>query len=211
MIDGIKLINCSFEDDLKGQKIEFINFSIKKGETVQIESDSHDKSSLFLKGLATVKYPLNGKYIFFNEELNFPDYRYFLKYKKKIAYVGIDSNLVSRKTLKENIFLMTEYEKNIIVKELDEKSKTLCNFFNISEKLDKFPKDINLRKNKIVILIRELIKQFEIVLLDCPENFLGYEEISYIKNFIGDDKIIVFISYDKEVLKIFNSKTLFIN
>jgi len=148
------------------------HFILSTGDTCSIDSDSANNAGLFLRALATLTGPASGTYRFMGETLNFSDYRRLLPFKRKIGYIGHDAAMLSNRTIRENFLLGRSYFENSLRISLDDWTKALCKTFNIAEKLDFRPGDISPAELRAAVMIRELIKPAELILIDRPESFI---------------------------------------
>ena len=122
----IELTDYCFEAIGAGSDFNNIYFSLSKGDICQIQTDDIDDVHNFLKALATLVRPLDGRYRFMGEEISFSDYRKLLPIKKKIGYIGQDATMISNRTVRENLLLMRSYYENSASIALDEKVLGFC-------------------------------------------------------------------------------------
>ena len=189
-------------------------FTLSNGDICSIQTDSSDDAYNFLKALATLVYPVNGAYRFLGEAANFSDYRELLPIKKKIGYIGQDSAMISNRTVRENMLLMRYYFENSLSPVLDENASKLCKMFNLQDKLDLRPGDIRPVDLRIAIAIRELSKSVDVLLLDRPEDYFGYNRFALFKEIMGDiiESVlaVVFFSHDLNFIETFSNMKILI-
>ncbi len=185
-----------------GSDFSNVYFGLSKSDICQIQTDSTDDVHNFLKALATLVYPISGSYRFMGEEVNFSDYRNLLSIKKKIGYIGQDATMVSNRTIRENLLLMKSYHENSLSASLDEKALRLCEMSNLHDKLDARPGELRSVDLRMAIAIRELTKSFDVLLLDCPEDYFGHSAFDpfneIFQNVEHSGKGIVFFSRDHD-------------
>jgi ABC-type ATPase involved in cell division len=195
-----------------GSDFDGIYFSLSKSDICQIETDSTDDAHNFLKALATLVYPVSGSYRFMGEEINFSDYRKLLPIKKKIGYIGQDATMVSNRTIRENLLLMRCYYENSLSISLDEEAARLCEMANLKNKLDVRPGELRPDDLRMAVAIRELTKSFEVLLLDCPEDYFGpsihdpFDEI--FSDIDRTGKAAVFFSRNHEFAKTYSNRKI---
>jgi len=189
-------------------------FTLSDGDICSIQTDSSDDAHNFLKALATLVCPENGAYRFRSEAANFSDYRELLTIKKKIGYIGQDSAMISNRTVRENMLLMRYYFENSFSPVLDENASKFCKMFNLQDKLDLRPGDLRPVDLRIAIAIRELSKSVDVLLLDRPEDYFGYNRFVLFKEIMRDiiDSVlaVVFFSHDLNFIETFSNKKILI-
>ncbi len=197
-----------------GNGLKNCNFMLSDGDICSIQTDSSDDAHNFLKALATLVYPVNGAYRFLGEAVNFSDYRELLPIKKKIGYIGQDSAMISNRTVRENMLLMRYYFENSLSLVLDENASKFCKMFNLQDKLDLRPGDLRSVDLRIAIAIRELTKSIDVLLLDRPEDYFGYNRFALFKEIIRDiiesGPAVVFFSHDLNFIETFSNMKILI-
>lgn len=197
-----------------GNGLKNFYFTLSDGDICSIQTDSSDDAHNFLKALATLVYPVNGAYRFLGEAVNFSDYRELLPIKKKIGYIGQDSVMISNRTVRENMLLMRYYFENSLSLVLDENASKLCKIFNLQDKLDLRPGDLRPVDLRIAIAIRELSKSVDVLLLDRPEDYFGYNKFALFKEIIRDiiesGPAVVFFSHDLNFTETFSNMKILI-
>ena len=197
-----------------GNGLKNCNFTLSGGDICSIQTDSSDDAHNFIKALATLVYPVNGAYRFLGEAANFSDYRELLPIKKKIGYIGQDSAMISNRTVRENMLLMRYYFENSLSPVLDENATKLCKMFNLQDKLDLRPGDIRPVDLRIAIAIRELSKSVDVLLLDRPEDYFGYNRFALFKEIMRDiiESVlaVVFFSHDLNFIETFSNMKILI-
>jgi ABC-type ATPase involved in cell division len=197
-----------------GSDFNNVYFELFRSDICQIQTDSTDDAHNFLKALATLVRPASGRYRFMGEAVIFSDYRKLLPFKKKIGYIGQDATMISNRTIRENLLLMRSYHENSLSVSLDEKVLRLCEKSNLQDKLDVRPGELRPVDLRMAIAIRELTKSFEVLLLDCPEDYFGHSTFDPFKEIFQDikhsGKAVVFFSRDHDFAKTYASRKILI-
>jgi ABC-type ATPase involved in cell division len=197
-----------------GSEFNRIHFALSKSDICQIQTESTDDAHNFLKALATLVRPVSGMYRFMGEEINFSDYRKLLPIKKKIGYIGQDATMVSNRTIRENLLLMRGYYENSLSISLDEKVLRLCERFDLQNKLDVRPGELRPIDLRMAVAIRELTKPFDVLLLDCPEDYFGHSAFDpFNEVFEGishSGKAVIFFSRDHDFAKTYPNRKILI-
>lgn len=164
-----------------GKGVNDISFDLNCGDVCAIKSERIDDARLLLKGLATLVYPQKGEYYFMEQKIDFSDYRKLLPFKRRIGYMALDSAMISNRTLKQNLLFKRYYFENFLYLDLDEKTKKLCHEFEIFDKLDTHAAKLEFAELRIAIAIREMSKAPKLLLLECPEDFIGHAKFGLFK------------------------------
>ena len=189
-------------------------FALSSGDACSMQTDSTDDAHIFLKALATLVRPASGTYRFTGKPVDFSDYRELLPFKKKIGYIGQDAPMVSNRTVRENLLLMKSYYENSLSISLDEKVSRLCKRYGLQSKLDVRPGKLRPVDLRMAIAIRELTKSFDVLLIDCPEDYFGhspsdpFDEI--FRNIHHTGKAVVFFSRDHDFAETYANRKILI-
>jgi len=188
--------------------------TLSEGEFCSIRSDSPDDTHLFLRALASLAYPVSGVYRHRGNTLDFSDYRRLLAFKQHIGYIASDAAMLSNRTIRENLLLMRFYDENSLSLALDENAWALCCQFNIQEKLDFRPADLDPVDLRAAITIRELTKSPELMLIERPEWFVGHRRFDlftgHLEALTQAGCSVVCFSNDQDFVARFSTRTIII-
>ncbi len=197
-----------------GYGINGFYFALSAGDVCTIDSLSPDDGNLFLRALATLVRPLKGIYKFKGQQFDLSNYRDLLSCKRKIGYIAPDAALISNMTLRQNLLMPRYYYGNMLNIELDDEIQTLCDQFIILDKLDRRPSELNVMDTQVAIAIREFSKKPDILLLDKPEDFMGHANfdllVKIFNDLISDKMPVVFLSYDRRLIRRFANRKILI-
>lgn len=197
-----------------GQGINNFYFSLRKGDVCAIDTQNPDDARSFLRALASLVYPVKGSYRFMGERMDLKAYAELLPCKQKIGYIAPDAALMSNLTLRQNILFHRYYFENDLAINVDDKICALCDTSQISEKLDQRPSDLNKMEVQMAIVLREVSKRPDILLLDRPEDFIGHANFDMLvhlfKEWIANGKPVVFLSYDRRLIRRFANRKILI-
>lgn len=209
----IELSNYSLVVEGFGNPLKDIYFTLAQGDAYAIRAAAAD-AHIFLKALATLVGPQSGTYRYMGKVIDFSDYRNLLPFKKKIGYVGQNSAMLSNKTVRENLLLMRSYFENSLSLEIDEKILKLCRIFNIEDKLDIRPGELQPVDLRNAIAIRELAKSFDVLLLERPEDYFSYNSFGLfneiLKDILEHGYGVVFFSNNQNFVDAFANKEVLI-
>lgn len=210
----IELTDYFLEAIGAGNELKHIKFELSKGDICFIQTDVTDDAHNFLKALATLIWPASGTYRFMGKTVNFSDYRKLLPLKKKIGYIGQDAAMISNRTVLENLLLMRCFFENSLTISLDDKAVRLCKIFNLEDKLNVRPGTLRVADLRHAIVIRELTKTFDVLLLDRPEDYFGYSRFDLFNEILEDiiesQQAVVFFSRDRHFIETFTNRKILI-
>lgn len=188
-----------------GKGIETFDFSLSEGDVTIVKTDLADDGDLFLRALATLVRPERGRYSFRGKILDFSDYRNLLSFKRRIAYIPNYSSLISNRTIFDNLQLMGAYFGDGLPPVLPEKIMDMCRYFRIEDKLHLRPAQVDPESLRLVVIIRELSKDPEVILIDGPRHFLGFGKFDLFMDLLHrrstDGIPLVFLSSDEDLTK----------
>jgi ABC-type lipoprotein export system ATPase subunit len=197
-----------------GHGISGFYFALSPGDVCAVEAQHPDDAHQFLRALATLAYPLKGTFRFQGRRRNLRNYRELLGYKRMVAYIAADAALISNLTVRQNILIHRYYFENDLNIDLDDKLNTMCDTFGICRKLDRRPADLNPMEKQMAIVVREISKDPLLLLLDRPEDFISHAKfdllVQLFKEWIGQRKPVVFVSYDRRLIRRFATRKILI-
>ena len=187
---------------------------MREGDVCAIDTQNPDDARTFLRALASLVYPLQGTYRFKGQKKNLETYVNMLPCKQKIGYIAPDAALISNLTLRQNILIHRYYFENNLGINVDDKIRVLCDTSHIAEKLDQRPSDLNKMEVQMAIVIREISKDPEVLLLERPEDFIGHANfdllVQLLNEWINNEKPVVFLSYDRRLIRRFANRKILI-
>jgi ABC-type lipoprotein export system ATPase subunit len=210
----IEMSDYTLAPEGSGRGIKGFYFALSVGDVCAIEAQNPDDAHQFLRALATLEYPLKGTFRFKGRRLNLKNYKELLGCKKKIGYIAPDAALISNLTVRQNILIHRYYFENDLTIDLDDKLNAMCDTFGVCQKLDRRPADLNSMERQMAIVIREISKGPEVLLLDRPEDFIGHAKfdilVQLFNDWIGQRKPVVFVSFDRRLIRRFATRKILI-
>lgn len=211
----IEMSNYTLEPLGSGEGIKDFHFALSPGDVCAIEAQWPDDANEFLRALATLSPPARGTYRFKGERINLKTYKDALRCKPKIGYIAPDAAMISNLTIRQNILIQRYYFENDLNIDLDDKLKTLCDQTGICNKLDKRPAELNAMEAQLAIVIREMSKKPQVLLLNRPEDFIGHAQFDLLVEIFGKwiakNKPVVFLSYDRRLIRRFANRKIIIS
>lgn len=186
-------------------------FSLAPGDVCEICSRSSEDVRHLLKFLATLIRPLAGQYHIGETCLDFSDYRSLLPFKRRIAYMTADAALITNRTLLENLLLPQAWYENTITPRMEEKTIALCRMFNLEEKLSFRPGHIGPMNRRSAVVVRELAKDPDLILMERPEDFVGMTRrvalMDHLRRCAAGGASVLFWSEDPDLAKGWANRT----
>lgn len=197
-----------------GDGIEGFHFALSEGDVCAVEAPKPDDGHQFLRAVATLAYPCKGTYRFMDNELNLKNYRELLTCKKKIGYIASDAALISNLTVRQNMLIHRYYFENDLSIDLEDQVGHMCDALGVCQKLDRRPADLNSMERQLAIVIREISKNPDVLLLERPEDFVGHARFDMLvrlfNNWIAQRKPVVFVSSDRRLIRRFANRRILI-
>ena len=211
----IRLSDYSLEPLGDGNGLKNVNLALSNGEALSIGTDSPDDARLLLRGVATLVAPKRGQFFYKGKELDLSDYRSLLAYKKNVGYIASDATLISNRSMHDNLMLMRYYFEDSTSIQMPEEVVELCRVFKLAKRLDLKPHQLDPEENRLFVIVRELSKNPEILLVERPRDFLrtkGFEALKgVLRTIVRKNLALVFFSTDEVFIKEFSRRPIFID
>jgi len=197
-----------------GKGIGAFQFVLNEGDIYFVNAGMADDANLFLRALATLIRPERGTYEFKGERLDFSDYRNLLPYKRRIAYVSPYSRFISNRTLLDNLLLIPSYFENATSQTLPAPMMEMCRQFQIEDQLCLRPAQVDPESLRLAVIVRELSKEPEFIVVDGLRDFLGYRKfhlvVEVLQKALQTGRPLVFSAADGEFAKKYRNKEIVI-
>jgi phospholipid/cholesterol/gamma-HCH transport system ATP-binding protein len=216
-IQSIKFEGLVFGHEGQDPLFDKVDFDFPLNEMVWVKAHSGNGRSSLLQLMAGIQAPLQGKYLL--NDLNVADMSFeeFLPYRMSIGY-GFDfGGLINNRTLLENVTLPLTYHKILSVDEAVSRGEYFFEKLGASKFKDKRPAIVPGGMRKLTCLIRALVTEPQVLLLDDPSVGLGQETILKYFDLVEDlrkDKKCqhVFISsFDEKLMSCLDHQEIFID
>lgn len=199
-MDVIELKNYSLAPLGKGLGLSPFDFRLATGDVCSVSCEIADDAHLFMRALATLENPAGGEYNFHGTRLDFSSYLNLLPFKRKISFISPDSVLIGNRTLRENLLISRIYFENKARLEIEGRMLDLCRLFQIEAKLDIRPANLDNEDVRLAIIVRELSKDPDLIILERPRDHLSYRKFELftglLKTFLASRVPIVLTSDD---------------
>jgi len=169
----IEMTNYSLAPIGRGKGLRNFSCTIFEGDVLYIEGDRFDDVHLFIRALAVLEKPIEGVFYYRGQVLDFSDYRKLLPYRRKVGFISADSTLLSNRTIGENIMWQRYYMEGRKSLEVPDDIMDFCRVLGIEDKLDLRPSQVFRDEVRAAIIIRELTKGAEILLMEQARDTLS--------------------------------------
>ena len=217
IFESLKFENLSFQHEGEGALFENVDFQFPMNETVWVRAQSGAGRSILLQIIAGLLIPQKGKYFINDMNVAEMSFEEFLPYRLKIGY-GFDlGGVIHNRTLLENITLPLLYHKICNQQDAEAKAHDYLEKLGIAKFAHQRPSMVPGGVRKMTCLIRALIMEPEMLLLDDPSVGLGQDQsLKYfdcIENLKKNKKIkhLFISSFDERLMSCVPHKEIFID
>lgn len=206
----IELKNISVEFKLKGdivQAVKDVNLTVNKGEVFGIVGLSGAGKSTLVRVINLLQKPSSGQVIINGKDITSLSRGELRKTRLKIGMIFQHFNLISGKTIYENIEFVLK-ANNYPKEKRRDRINELLSLVNLKDKEDAYPSNLSGGQKQRVGIARAIANEPEILLCDEATSALDLENTEEILNLLKDIKdktgiTIVFITHEMEVAKKF--------
>lgn len=202
----LKDINVEFE--IKGKKVQAVkdvNLKINKGEIFGIVGLSGAGKSTLVRVINLLQKPTSGQVIIDDEDITNISRSKLREKRLKIGMIFQQFNLISGKTIYENIEFVLK-ANNYPKDKRNERINELLSLVKLEDKKEVYPANLSGGQKQRVGIARAIANNPEVLLCDEATSALDLENTEEILNLLKDihDKLnitIVFITHEMEVAK----------
>ena len=217
MIRSLKINNLTFGYPGVDPLFMNLNCSLPLNTKVNfVGEDGSGRSTLF-KILAGLKMPMSGSVLINDLPMSEMSFEEFLPFRLKIGYSFDIGGLLNNKTILENLTLPLLYHKLADESEAIAKALDLLKRFGIEKSANLRPSSVPGRTRKAAIIIRSLILNPELLILDDPTTGLSAESKQVFINLLDEYqqhnglRHIFFVSEDVEFIQYMNATEIHVS
>lgn len=208
----IKDLNLIYEDNY--HVLKDINFKVEDGEIVGIIGLSGAGKTSLLRTLNLLQVPTSGKILLDGVDLTSLDKEKLRKIRKKISIVFQHFNLLSSRTVFQNVALPLEIE-DLSKKEIEEKVNKMLESMNLIPRKDAYPSQLSGGEKQRTAIARALISNPDIILFDEPTSSLDPKTTQKILDLIleinqSTRKSILIVTHEMDVIKKICDKVVYL-
>lgn len=216
-IQSLKFEDVRFQFEGHDPLLNHVNFEFPMNEIVFFKATEGAGKSTLLQILAAL-LPLNsGKYYINDQDTSQMSFEEFLPYRLKIGYSFDYGGLINNRNLSDNLMLPLLYHKMASPEEAKERVDSLFRRFDILKFAHERPAHVPGRVRKLACLLRALVIQPEVLLMDDPSIGLGQETVLKFFDMIhelrqqGFASHIFMTSYDEKFINLFESRFIYMS
>lgn len=200
----LKMIQVCYEDN-EHKIINNISHYIEKSSVTVFLGKPGSGKSTALKLLAGLIPPTSGTITFEDKDIHSLNRKQNLDFRKKTAFMFQDSALWANQDIYHNLDLPLQLHfPEMSVKERKERIKKITELVEFSKPLTHRPAALSIGEQKKISFARALICEPEVLFLDEPTESIDDKTedlfISILKNFIAENKTVVFVSHDNYLI-----------
>ncbi len=208
-INSIKFEDVTFKFDGQNAIIQNVDFEFPLNQVLWLKADEGSGKSSLLQILAGLQIPQSGKYLINEENVAEMSFEEFLPYRMKIGYSFDYGGLINNRTLYDNLMLPLVYHNIASQEEAARRCDEIFKVFGVEKFKNERPAHVPGRIRKLVCLMRTLVIEPDILLLDDPSVGLGQDNIYTLVDYIhglrksGKMQHIFISSYDEKFMNLF--------
>jgi ABC-type transporter Mla maintaining outer membrane lipid asymmetry ATPase subunit MlaF len=216
-IETIKFESLTFSHEGQTSLIKNADFDFPMNEVVWVKGTEGQGKSSLLQVLAGLLVPQSGYFYINDKNVLDMSFEEFLPYRLAIGYTFDYGGLISNRTIYDNLMLPLAYHKLIPMKEAEARVEGIIKAFDIEKFSHERPAHIPGRVRKLACLLRSLVMQPQVLLMDDPSVGLGQDTLYTFVDYIhkmreeGHLKHIFMSSYDEKYMSLFNYQIIHID
>jgi len=208
----IKNLNLIYDD--KNHVLKNINFSVKDGEILGIIGLSGAGKTSLLRTLNLLQVPTSGEIFLDQVDVTKLNRNQLRNMRKKISIVFQHFNLLSSRTVFQNVSLPLEIEK-VPKNEIEVRVNKLLEDVNLLHKKDSYPSQLSGGEKQRTAIARALINNPDIILFDEPTSSLDPNTTQRILDLILEinksmKKSILIVTHEMDVIKKICDKVVYL-
>ena len=177
-INEIRFENLTFRHEGSDPTLQQVDFEFPTKKIVWVKSNEGAGKSTLLQILAGLAVPQHGAYFLNQSNVADMSFEEFLPYRLKIGYSFDYGGLISNRTISDNIALPLVYHKILTPSQAKEKVEMYLEKFDLIKFKDERPAHVPGRVRKLGCLVRAIILDPQILLMDDPSVGLGQDTAS---------------------------------
>ena len=203
-MDILKMIQVCYEDN-EHKIINNISHYIEKSSVTVFLGKPGSGKSTALKLLAGLIPPSSGTITFEDKDIHSMTRKQNLDFRKRTAFMFQDSALWANQDIYHNLELPLQLHfPQMSVKERKERIRKYTELVEFTKPLSQRPAVLSIGEQKKISFARALICEPEVLFLDEPTESIDDKTedlfISILKNFIAENKTVVFVSHDNYLI-----------
>lgn len=172
-IDTIRFEGMSFAHEHQDPVLMNCDFDFPADRIVRVKSPEGAGKSTLMQLMAGLLLPSSGVYALNGQNVVDMTFEEFLPYRLQIGFTFDYGGLINNRTIRDNLLLPLVYHKLIPDEEAQLRVKFLIDRFELGKFADERPAHIPGRVRKLAVLLRAIVINPQILILDDPSVGLG--------------------------------------
>ena len=168
LITSLEFKDISFCFDGEDDVLQNASFQFPMGEILSLRGERGAGRSTLLQLLAGLQVPTRGSFEIGGKNVVDMTFEEFLPYRLKIGYTFDLGGLLSNRTIRDNLLLPLNYHRLCTPTEAQERVDYYLQRFSLQKSKDLRPANVSGGVRKLACLIRALLVEPELLLLDDP-------------------------------------------
>lgn len=216
-IESLRFENVEFGFEGQDPIFEAVDFDFPLDKVVWVKATSGAGRSSLLQLLASLQVPNKGQYLINEKNVSEMSFEEFLPYRLQIGY-GFDfGGLINNRSLLENVTLPLVYHKICSALEAETRGKRFFDILGATRFMNERPAMVPGGMRKLTCVLRALITEPQVLLLDDPSVGLGQDTVLKYFDLVSelrDQKKVrhIFISsFDEKLMSLMDHTEIFID
>lgn len=154
-----------------------MSFDVPMGKNILVTGPPGNGQSTFLKLLAVLLQPQNGRFFINGHDTTAMGFEEFLTFRMKIGYSFDYGGLFANRTLHENLVLPLLYHKILTPAQADMEASKLADHFCFHRQAGMRPASVSGGLRKLVCVLRAFMLKPELIIMDDPFTGLDAESV----------------------------------
>lgn len=214
---SLRFENVSYFHEGQDPILENADFQFPIDQVCWVKSEEGEGKSTLLQLIAALELPKIGDYYINDCSVRDMTFEEFLPTRLKIGYSFDYGGLLSNRTLRDNLLLPLLYHRLVPTKQAHQKVNSLIDMFDFAKFADERPAHVPGRLRKLTCLLRSVVHEPQLLVMDDPFVGLGHETsekfIAHLKELRQNDKVqnIFLSSYDDQLCQKLNPVVIHID
>lgn len=209
-IESLRFEGVQFKFEGQDSILNRTDFEFPVGEIVWIKSTEGAGKSTVLQVLAGLEIPQSGKYLINQNNVTDMSFEEFLPYRLNIGYSFDYGGLISNRTVFDNLMLPLVYHRLLPFNQAKKRVTEILEKFDIQGLANERPAHIPGRVRKLTCLLRAVITEPQMILMDDPSVGLSQSALETFVEHVhelrekGHCQHTFISSYDEQFMNLFN-------
>ncbi len=209
-IKSLRFEGLTFNHEGSDPTLKNVDFEFPSEKVIWLKSAEGAGKSTVLQLLAGLLMPSSGSYLINDDKVGDMTFEEFLTYRLAIGYTFDYGGLINNRSIQDNLLLPLHYHELIPPKDAKARVDQYIKRFELEKFKHERPAHVPGRVRKLTCLLRALVIQPQMLLMDDPSVGLGAETSHLFSEVINEQqdsgtlKHILLSTYDENFMSLFN-------